>query len=187
MKYSAAKKITCHCIVYVIQSINIFSKWLRKAGKVIVGSLSPKDFSRGMPPVPTPTPPPPHPPRSWHIPCSFTKLFSIYSRSAPTYIGSMIMNYSTEPFTPTWMSFTFLLANHLLNQFLFCILMGSIWQTYKQKEILIVIIPVRSDFIIFKKLNSFNGAVYCKTSQNGLNGTLGMVYKTEDDAFIWFL
>ena len=52
MKYSAAKKITCHCIVYVIQSLNIFSKWLRKTGKVIVGSLSPKDFSGGMSPLP---------------------------------------------------------------------------------------------------------------------------------------
>ena len=45
--------------------------------------------------------------------------FYIYFRSAPAYIGSMIMNYSTEPSTPTWISFTFLLANHLLKQFFF--------------------------------------------------------------------
>ena len=73
------------------------------------------------------------------------------------------MKYSTESSTPTCMSFTFLLANHLLNQFLFCILMVNIKPTKKQKGMLIVIIPVST---------ASKGGVYCITSQNGLNSTL---------------
>ena len=97
--------------------------------------------------------------------CLFVCLFCLTLKTdVLQYIESM--KYSTEPSTPTWMSFTFLLANHLLNQFLFCILMVIIKPTKKQKGMLIVIIPVST---------ASKGGVYCITSQNGLNSTLRMV------------
>ena len=55
---------------------------------------------------------------------------------------------TTTASTSTWifLNSVFLLGNHFLNQFSFCILLAIIKQTYRQKGILITIIPVTFEF-----------------------------------------
>ena len=77
-----------------------------------------------------------------------------------SYIGSM--KYYSSASTSTWIFFNsaFLLGNHFLNQFLFCILLVIIKQTYRQKGILIAIIPVTFEFYYLQMSKRFQKELY---------------------------